>query len=82
MSQFVSCRMTSGTKWIVNLQVPVGGTSAPILTCCGSWQGFISPDWTIAEVEIGRADGKEGVRVQSENVLVISGVMYDMLREV
>ena len=47
-----------------------------------SHNGFISLEWTIEEIEVGRADGKEGVRVQGENVLVISGVLYDMLREV
>ena len=62
----------------------VGGTSAtkPILAFCGSRQGLISPEWTIGEIEVGRAEGQEGVRVQSENVLVNSSVMCDMLREV
>ena len=55
----------------------VGGRSAeePILTWCGSWQGFISLEWTIEEIEESRADGKERVRVQGENVLAISSVV-------
>ena len=33
------------------------------------------------DVEIGRAEGQEGVRVKGENVLVSSGVVYDMFRQ-
>ena len=40
-----------------------------MLACRGPWQGLISLEWTIGEVEAGRADGQEGVRVQGENVL-------------
>ena len=54
----------------------------PILACCGSWQGLISLEWKVGEVETGSDEGTEGVRVQSEKVLVNSDVMYNMLREV
>ena len=46
------------------------------------WQGLVSPEWKAEEVEVSRAEGLEGVRVQGEKVLVNSSVMYDMLREV
>ena len=61
----------------------VGGTAAMWrkLICCRSWKGLISPEWTIGELEEVRAEGQEGVRVQGEKVLVNSGVMYDILRE-
>ena len=32
------------------------------------------------EVEVGRVEGKEGVRVQGDNVPLISGVVHDMTR--
>ena len=64
-------------RFLQDLWAVVDGRSSkkPILTCCASW-------WTIEELEVGRGDGKEGVRVPGANVLVNSGVVYDMLREV
>ena len=44
-------------------------------------RGRESSRWN-GQSEVGRADGIKGVRVQGENVLVVPGVMYDMLREV
>ena len=37
-----------------------------------------SPEGKFDEVEVGRVEGKEGVRVQGDNVPLISGAVHDM----
>ena len=59
----------------------VGSARKPILTSGGSWQGSVSLDWKLEEVEVGRVIVKEGMQVPSEGVPLIESVVYDMLRD-
>ena len=46
-----------------------------------SWQGSVSLERKLEEVEVGRVIVKEGVQVPCDGVLLIKRVVCDMLRD-